>query len=437
MQGLREAIELHLSRVRVRRRVRSSKHMMLESSVRRPRLLVLNQYYKPGVEATANLLAELCEALRTDYDVTVVTGRVRDRPELASDEMLDGVRVLRSRSTVFDRAQLHLRAVNYTTYLADSVLRSLTLKRPDVVLTLTDPPMIGDIGLVIARRFGVPLVVVSEDVFPEIAVELKRLENPLLIGLLRLMVDTYLRRADRVVAIGETMRGRLEEKGARPERVRVIENWVDTNRITPQPRLNGWSRENGLEAGFVVMHSGNVGHAQDVETLVRAGTFLRDLDDLHIVIIGVGARHAAAVALAERLEVASVRFLPYQSREVLSSSLSSAHLHYLGLAKGLSGFVVPSRAYGVLSAGRPLLVSADPDCETVRIVEQSECGIVVPPARPELVADAIRDAYGGGFDLDEMGRRGRAYAEREADREVALARYRELLTELVPSSNAL
>ncbi len=67
--------------------------------------------------------------------------------------------------------------------------------------------MIGDIGLVVARRFGAPLVVVSEDVFPEIAVEFKRLENPLLIGLLRLMVGTYLRRADRVVAIGETMRG--------------------------------------------------------------------------------------------------------------------------------------------------------------------------------------------------------------------------------------
>ena len=84
-----------------------------------------------------------------------------------------------------------------------------------MVVTLTDPPMIGDIGLAVARRFGVPLVVVSEDVFPEIAVELKRLENPLLIGLLRFMVETYLRRADRIVAIGETMRGRLEEKGAR------------------------------------------------------------------------------------------------------------------------------------------------------------------------------------------------------------------------------
>ena len=86
------------------------------------------------------------------------------------------------------------------------------------------------------------------------------------------------------------MRVRLEAKGVRPERITVIENWVDTSRITPQPRVNEWSRAQGLESAFVVMHSGNVGHAQDVETLVRAGTFLRDLPDVRIVVIGYGAK---------------------------------------------------------------------------------------------------------------------------------------------------
>lgn len=403
---------------------------------RRPRLLVLNQYYKPGVEATANLLAELCEALSSDYDVTVVTGRVRDRENLPDDEVLNGVRVLRARSTVFDRASLVRRAVNYATYLVDSLFRALALSRPDVVLTLTDPPMIGDVGLIVARRFRVPLVVVSEDVFPEIAIELRRLESPTLIRLLRLMVETYLRRADRIVAIGEAMRGRLVVKGAPPDRIRVIENWVDTARITPQPRENDWSRENLIGGGFVVMHSGNVGHAQDVETLIRAASFLRDLSDLRVVVIGSGARHAAVIDLAARLEVTAVTFLPYQPRQVLSESLSSADIHYLGLAKGLSGFVVPSRAYGVLAAGRPLIVSADEACETVRIVRSADCGIVVEPGRPDLVAAVIRDAYWGQLDLEGMGSRGRAYVEVEADREVAIGRYRDVLSELVPCHSA-
>ena len=106
------------------------------------------------------------------------------------------------------------------------------------------------------------------------------------------------------------------------------------------------------------MHSGNVGHAQDLDSLVRAATFLRDRDDLRIVIAGFGARHAEMVALAERLEVDdTVRFLPYQKRERLPYSLSSADLHVVGLAKGLAGYVVPSRLYGILSAGRPVIAA--------------------------------------------------------------------------------
>ena len=400
---------------------------------RLPRLLVLNQYYKPGVEATATLLAELCESLVDEYEVTVVTGRLNPFPDLAASETLNGVRVLRTRSTAFDRTKLHLRAVNYGTYLADSILRSLTLERPDVVLTLTDPPMIGDVGLVVARRFGVPLVVVAEDVFPETAVELNRLRNPVLIRLLRETVELYLRRADRVVAIGETMKVRLQRKGAPPERLSVIENWVDTTLITPKPRDNPWSRAHELEGRFVVMHSGNIGHVNDLATLIRAGTYLRDLDRLKIVVIGFGALNTVIQDLASQLEV-DVTFLPYQPREVLSQSLSSADLHFVGLAKGLSGFVVPSRAYGIMAAGRPMLVSADDDSETVGIARNYHCGSVVPPGRPDLVAAAIREAYEGALPLDEMGRNGRAYVEKHADKSVALERYRALLNELVSSN---
>ena len=78
----------------------------------RPRLLVLNQYYWPGVEATAQLLAQLCEALTEDYDVTVVTGHLYGQ-ELPDDEVRNGVRIVRVRSTAFDRSKLHLRAANY------------------------------------------------------------------------------------------------------------------------------------------------------------------------------------------------------------------------------------------------------------------------------------------------------------------------------------
>src|SRR6185312_11422706 len=115
------------------------------------------------------------------------------------------------------RSKIFARATNYASYLANALLHGVREPRPDIVLCMTDPPIIADVALVIARRFRAPLVVISQDVFPEIAVELKRLENPALVGFLRRAIGFYLERADRVVAIGETMRGRLEAKGARPE----------------------------------------------------------------------------------------------------------------------------------------------------------------------------------------------------------------------------
>jgi putative colanic acid biosynthesis glycosyltransferase WcaI len=400
--------------------------------VRKPRLLVLNQYYWPGVEATANLLADLCRGLADEFEVTVVTGRVRDHPDLPQRERHEGVQIIRVRSTAYDRRQLWRRAVNYLTYLVESLRDALRVERPDVVLAMTDPPIIGDVALAVARRFRAPLVVVSQDVFPEIAVELNRLTNPVVVSALRRLIRFYLRRADRVVAIGTTMEQRLRAKGAPAARMRVIPNWVDTKFLVPSERDNAWSREHDLADKFVVMHSGNVGHAQNLDALIRSATFLRDLDHLVIAIVGSGARHVEFVELAKRLEVDQVRFLPYQPRESLPLSLSTANVHVVGLAHGLSGYVVPSRLYGVLSVGRPVIVAADVDSETAEVVSSTGSGVVVPPGRPELLAATIRRAYDGELPLAEMGERARSWVTREADREVAIGRYRDVLRELVP-----
>ena len=397
---------------------------------RKPRLLVLNQYYWPGVEATAQLLTELCEALAKEADVKVVTGVLHGHEDEPRRLVHNGVEIVRFPSTSFERSKILARAANYVSYLTSALLYGMRGGRPDVVLCMTDPPIVADVALVVARRFRAPLVVISQDVFPEIAVQLKRLENPALMSLLRVLVRIYLRRADRLVAIGETMRRRLEEKGAPPERVRVIPNWVDTTRLTPLPKDNPWSRHIGFAERFVVMHSGNVGHAQDLDSLVRSATFLRDLDDLLIAVIGTGARHAELVALAELLEVDRVKFLYYQSHSVLAQSLSSADVHVVGLAPGLAGYVVPSRLYGILAVARPVIVAADAESETAQVVQAIGCGIVVPPGRPELLARAIRDAHDGTYDLEGMGRLGREWVTAEADRDVAVGRYRELLLEL-------
>jgi glycosyltransferase involved in cell wall biosynthesis len=250
------------------------------------------------------------------------------------------------------------------------------------------------------------------------------------IATLRRTVSFYLRRADRIVAIGETMRTRLEAKGAPPKKIRVIPNWVDVSEIGPRPRDNAWAVENGLVGKFVVMHSGNVGHAQDLDTLVRAAERLRELDDVVIAVVGLGARRAEVMRLAERLGLDNVRFLPYQPRERLSESLSTADVHVVGLAPGLAGYVVPSRLYGILAAGRPVIAAVDGESETAEIVRSADCGYHVPPASPDLLAAAIRRCHASRSELARLGENARAYVEREGGRQVAMERYRALLAEV-------
>src|SRR2546421_1594776 len=216
------------------------------SGRRKPRLLVLNQYYWPGIEATAQLLTELCEALSEDLDVKVVTGQLHGQETQPHRSVRNGVEIVRVPSTSFERSKLFARASNYATYLTSALLRGLRGRRPDVVLCMTDPPIVANVALLVARRFRAPLVVISQDVFPEIAVQLKRLENPVVMSLLRGLVGLYLRRAGRIGAIGGTMRRRLEEKGAPAERVHVIPNWADTQRLTPRGKANEWPRKRHL-----------------------------------------------------------------------------------------------------------------------------------------------------------------------------------------------
>lgn len=389
---------------------------------------MLNQYYAPRVEATAHLLTELCEGLADEWDVTVVTGAAPGERKGRVDRA--GVEVVRVPSTVLGRGRLARRGADYASFVALAVPVAATQRRPNVVLALTDPPFVGAGARAVARRFGVPYVLVCQDVFPETARAVGAIESGVALRGLAKLVEPAFRAADRVVALGDTMRRRLEAKGVPAARIRVIPNWTDTAAITPVEQDNEWSRANGLAGGFVVMHFGNLGWAQDLETLIRAAALLDDLDDLVVAIVGTGSRARDLHALAREVGAKRVRFLPHQPRERAALCLGSGTVHVVGLARGLAGYVVPSRIYGVLAAGRPAVVAAEAESETAALVRRGRCGPVVPPGDPEALAATLRDAHAGSFPLEEWGLRARKLAEAEADRSVALARYRELLHEV-------
>jgi glycosyltransferase involved in cell wall biosynthesis len=401
------------------------------------RICFFNRSYWPDQAATGQLLTELAEDLvaRYGHDVTVVAGRALNaaveegagwRGGLIGREAHKGVTIRRANGTRMRPGRFVARATNYVSYFAAATVASFGVDRPDVVVSLTDPPFVGLAGLWTARRTGARFVYLCEDIFPEVAALIEDFQNDAVNGVLDRVNRYLLRHADAVVALGDRMRRRLvEEKGADPARVEVIHNWADCDAILPGPRDNRFARAHGLVDRFVVMHSGNVGLSQNLEVLIDAADRLRSREGLTIAIIGDGSKRHALEAMATARGLDNVRFFPYQPKALLHESFATADAFVVSLKSGLEGFIVPSKVYGILAAGRPYIAATDPSAEPAAIVREGACGLVAAPDDPAALADAIATLYDDRVATREMGARARRVA-RQFDRRSAVEAYHEL-----------
>ena len=354
-------------------------------------LLVLNQYYRPGVEATANLLADLCASLASDYEITVVTGRVRGQED-AAIRRTDSERCSCPSHPIdlLDRSKLHLPRpeLPHVSWGTASYGRC-RLERPAVVLCMTDPPIVGDLGLgIVARRHRVPLIVVSQDVFPEIATAPGRRRTPRLVSLLRAPRAFYHSRADKLIVIGERMRDRLIAKGpsARIEIARDPELGRHRPDQARRPRTIPTGRERCQAPRLLRRHA--LGQRRPGSESRQSGAKQRRCrsgpraSTLPIIRASAPEVRRGEPKLAEQLGAdREYFFVPYQPRERLSESLSAADVHYVGLgarALGLRRTEPPVR-----DPRRRVARSSSRRTRTARptgLVSEVGCGVV--RARP-------------------------------------------------------
>ncbi|HEV8319447.1 MAG TPA: glycosyltransferase family 4 protein [Vicinamibacterales bacterium] len=370
-----------------------------------------NRSYWPDFGATGQLLTELAEDLVTDHgcEVTVVSGYpLRNENGLPRCEVRNGVEIVRAAGTTFDPQRFSGRASNYLTYFLSASVAGLGVRQPDVVVALTDPPIIGLAALLAARRSGARFVFLCEDVFPEVAILLEDFHSQAVNSALDRMNRFLLRRADAIVAVGDTMKRRLVEgKGADPQRISVIHNWADCAALAPGPRDNSFACTHGLGNSFVVMHAGNIGLSQQLDILLEAAERLRAYDDIRFVIVGDGSRRAALEQLARARALSNVVFLPYQTREEMPRSYASADMFVVSLRPGLAGYIVPSKLYGILAAGRPYVAAVEDACEVAGITREYDCGFVVPPGDADALASRILDVYRDRSLAARLGERAR------------------------------
>jgi colanic acid biosynthesis glycosyl transferase WcaI len=317
-------------------------------------------------------------------------------------EVRGNLAVERVGSTAYPRFQMRRRVSNYLTYLSLAIPRALSIPS-DVVLAMTDPPIEGIAGAVVARLSGRPFVYNIRDLYPDMAVGGAIVRPGSFTARWEAMHRWALRRAARVIVLGEDMRDRIVAKGVDPARVVVSRDGIVIPETVPSPE-NSVAREIRGDFRFVLVHAGNVGFYGAWQTLISAVRML-EKEGVGLVFIGEGAMKPQVEAMAEGYR--AIRFLPFRPASEVSLVLSSGDMHVVTVKRGLEGVVVPSKLYPTLAAGRPVLGVAPEESDVVRIIRRTGCGVAANPDDPASVAEAIRSVLHEPEQLQTMGRRAR------------------------------
>jgi colanic acid biosynthesis glycosyl transferase WcaI len=409
-------------------------------------LLVLCPHYAPDVAPTGEVMTRIAtELVARGHCLHIVTSlpwyqHTRIEPgwegKAVRREDTEWGRITRVNPFPTDKRNIPARALAFAgfTALTGALAMAGQPGRPDAVLAMSPPLTLGTAGWAAARRWRVPFVFNIQDVFPDVAVELGAITNRQVIAAASWLERWSYRHADAVTVLSDDLRDNLVAKirwtvPDPVDRIRVIPNFVDTQRIRPaDPEAGTYRSEYGLTGKKVIMYAGNVGFSQSLDLVLAAARALADRPDVAFVINGGGSARAELQQEAEGLD--NVHFVDFQPKERLPEVLAAADIHVVPLRRGLARSSVPSKTYSILAAGRPVVASVDEGTEVARVIERAGAGLAVPPDDPEAFTAAVTKLIDAPAQAQEMGRAARAFVERWASPAAVAERYEALFEEM-------
>ena len=378
-------------------------------------ILFINQFYFPDHSATSQLLEQLTEDMvRQGFKVSVLTGNVAYEGGKLAPRWRDnhlGAEVIRVRSSRFGKKSTLGRLVDYLSFHLATLLRLLRMPRHDVVVVLTTPPLIAWIGWIAKRWKRSRFVYWVQDLYPEVAAALGTL-NPksLVFRLCRAVSLWVLHQADCVVTVGDDMASRLRASGVSKEKIVTIHNWADEHSLFPGGlSQNRFIKSNGLEGKFLVVYAGNLGRAHRFHEILEAAVSLRDDENIEFVFVGSGNRKDEILAAKNRHHLSHLKLFPYVPRGMLGEVLGAAGIGLVTQAPITVGLLVPSKLYGLMAAGRPILFLGPAGSDAAQIIRAAQCGFVVEPGNPIQLVDIIRRLQQSPDEVENLGLAGRRY----------------------------
>jgi colanic acid biosynthesis glycosyl transferase WcaI len=417
------------------------------------RILIYGLNYQPELTGIGKYTGEMCSWLAAHgHDVRVVTAPPYYPAWRVREDYSNAYRIQRARgkATVY-RCPLYVPAkptgIKRMLHLTSFMLTSLPILirqifwKPDIVFTVEPTFFCAPVALLVAAAAGSASWLHVQDFEVDAAFDLGLLPAQGPIHDLALALEGPITRAfSRVSSISTKMVERAQAKGVAPSQTILFPNWVNVDEICPLNRdaPNSFRKELGLEDKIILLYSGNMGAKQGLELLAPLaedfGPGGHDEDPrVHFIFCGDGAyRPQLEVLVAHH---SNVTMLPLQPYLRLNDLLNAADIHLLPQRAGAADLVMPSKLTGMLSSGRPVLATAEPDTQVGHVVggytEEDACGVIVPAEDPDALHAAVKRLVNDPELRQRLGVNARRYAVEHLGREQVLQRFQHDLNELL------
>ncbi|MDU6365067.1 MAG: glycosyltransferase family 4 protein [Clostridium sp.] len=404
----------------------------------RKKLLVYAHYYYPDVASTGQILKELCEGLKKNFDITVIcvvpsyTGKIDEnyKKEKYYFENINDIKVIRVRVPEFSKENKKSRIVNLLAYFFRAIFATFKSGKQDYVFSISQPPILGGILGVIGKYIkSAKFIYNIQDFNPEQTMAVGYSKNKLLLNFVMWLDKLSCKLSDKVIVVGRDMQETLKDrfKNKKVPNNTFINNWINEKEIYPLPSNNEkvleFKRKYDLENKTIIMYSGNIGLYYDLENLIKVIGRFRDREDVVFTFIGDGTVKQKLVDYVNEKNLTNVKFIPYQPKEDLNYSLNAGDIHWVVNAKGIKGVSVPSKLYGVMAAGKTVLGVLEEGSEARLIIEECGCGVCIEPSKYDVICKKIDDILNDIDNYKKIGFRGKEYVDKFIKKDVAIEKY--------------
>lgn len=416
-------------------------------------LLIYAHYYIPDTASTGQILRELAEGMLDKFDITVICvvpsylGTIEDKYKTQKyyKEEINGVKILRIRVPEFSKTNKVSRVKNILSYFFGAMGATFKVGKQDYVFSISQPPILGGLlgvwGKWVKRAKYIYNI---QDFNPEQVLAVGYSKNKLITDAMMWFDKFSCKRSDLIITVGRDLVETVEErfKGKKVPKTVMINNWIDENEIYPlessNERVVAFKKKYGLDGKFVIMYSGNIGLYYDLENLIKViekfgvGTRTADGREVAFAFVGAGSVLKTLEDYVAEHHMENVVFVPYQDKADLIYSLNAGDVHWCVNAKGIKGVSCPSKAYGIMAAGKAILGVLESGSEVRCLIEDTDGGLCCEPGEYEKVEENIHWFINNADnkEIKDMGIRGRENLEKNLTRIVSVRKYSEEILKL-------